>query len=208
MRAPLRATYHCQRRQPVRQEGGPPGGNLKQSKGEAAGEMNRDAVAGWRRRCLEGMLVRTREECRAFLRHVQLCYPFTDGPGGIPALFSVLATEREGQRWDWAWTWKDQLHLAGEAFYGRLFGGKPLLVDPDLLPAAFSASGRSGDDADDAAMARETGAATTEEVRRLFPWSDSLLQAALTRLAAEATITAVDLPEGPGLAFTRLVTTR
>ena len=265
-------------------------------------QMDSDAVAHWRRRRLAGTLVSTRAECVAFVRRVRLCYPFTAGPGGIPALVSVLGPHREGQRGAGSWRWKDEMHEAGEAFYGRLLGGKPLLVDSDLLPAAFSASGRTDDDPSDLAAARAegslsplaervvrrlleagpapmrvlrrellgpggskgsldrtldelqsrcfvalqidpeahfgvahrwdlftrrfpavvsaaatiparagaatllrhylavAGAATREEMRRLFPWPESLLSAALSRLAAAGEAVTADLAHGPGYA--------
>lgn len=132
--------------------------------------LNVDAarLADYRRRLYTGQPpVSTPEQALEFVRRCGFVYAFTPGQGELPALFPVLATEREGQRWDWAWNWRDQLLENRQAYAARLLWQKPMLVQPEWLPALYGMAGHTADPDEDIAAAAEAGHANPL-MRRLY----------------------------------------
>lgn len=99
--------------------------------------------------------IRTMEECLTAIARAGFVWPFTPGNELLPSLFPALATDDEGQRWDWMWGWKDAIAASRRAFYGKLVTGKPTFVSTEWLAVFYALTGNTGDIADDLEHAAE-----------------------------------------------------
>lgn len=106
---------------------------------------------------------------QAFVQACGFCYAFTAGDGDLPALFEVLATDQAGQRWEWAWGWRDRWQARQELLAHRLIRGKPVLAGLDWIPAFYGLAGLSADPAEDIRNAAEAGQ-VGPAARRIHNW--------------------------------------
>lgn len=118
-------------------------------------QISKAAIAAERRRLLPPYSVATRADCLAAVDRLGFLWPFTPGTDLLPALFPALATDQEGQRWDWVWGWKDSLAATREAYYGKVVGSKVTLISREWLPVFYALTGNTGDLEDDLAHAAE-----------------------------------------------------
>lgn len=119
-------------------------------------EIAKAAIAAERRRLLPPYSVATQADCLAAVNRLGFLWPFTPGTDLLPALFPALATDQEGQRWDWVWGWKDRLAASQEAYYGKVVGSKVTLISREWLPVFYALTGNTGDLEDDLAHAAES----------------------------------------------------
>jgi hypothetical protein len=88
------------------------------------------------------MSVRTLKQACAFVRRVKICGIFSNPAEGVPCLWDVvdLPHRRPGEK-GWGqkvtaiWTWKNELPATypDEIFYGKIAGGRAVLMSMDYL---------------------------------------------------------------------------
>lgn len=154
-------------------------------------QVTMDAIRAAHRRLLPPGSVRTLEDCLAAVERLGLLWPFTPGDESLPSLFPAVATELEGKRWEWVWTWKDRIVAARSAFYGKVAGGKPTLVSHQWLPCLYALTGNTGDMEDDLhqlsqhVRLHELAHKVVNRLREDGPTGTRTLQALLTDGSAE-----------------------
>ena len=114
-----------------------------------------EEIRAYRQSILPDRSIHSMEECLAAVNRLGMVWPFTPGNGLLPALFPALATENEGQCWDWIWPWKDRLAASRQAYYGKVVGGKPTFVSLEWLGTLYALTGNTGDLDDDLVAAGE-----------------------------------------------------
>jgi len=130
--------------------------------------------------------VQSLDDCLAAVERLGFLWAFTPAPGYLPALFTALKTESDGQRWEWVWGWKDRLAAERLAFYGKVVRGKPTLVSREWLPLFYALTGNTGDLEDDLLHLRESGRVPEQAVKVVHylqeygPTGTRTLQAKLT----------------------------
>ncbi len=166
---------------------------------------------------LRSFSVRDPDAALGFVLALGFCYAFTPGPGRVPALFQVLATDSEKTRWSWVWKWKEELPQSGRAYYGRVLHGRPSFISLEFLPAFYATTGNLGEP-DDPERAYEEGRlsrlayqvaerlvqegpATTRLLKRLFPGSDTAIDRALAELQRQFLVVKVDEVEVGGYSY-------
>lgn len=100
--------------------------------------------------------VATFDQCIEAVDRLGFVWPFTPGTELLPAMFPALATDQEGQRWDWMWGWKDAAAATRRVYYGKVVGGKPTFVSREWLPVFYALTGNTGDLEDDLAHVAES----------------------------------------------------
>lgn len=100
--------------------------------------------------------IATLDDCLAAVNRLGFAWAFTPGNALLPSLFTAMDTDREGQRWDWMWGWKDRMAESREAYYGKVIGAKPTLVSRQWLPVFYALTGNNGEPDDDLDHAGET----------------------------------------------------
>jgi hypothetical protein len=149
-------------------------------------QITKEQIQEARRALLPPGSVATLEECLAAVDRLGFVWPFTPGNDLLPALFPALATDQDGQRWDWMWGWKDKLSAERRAFYGKAVGGKPTFVSLRWLPTFYALTGNTGDLADDLAQISETvrlhelAYRVCEHLKKFGPTGTRTFQAQLT----------------------------
>jgi len=112
-------------------------------------QITHTQIAEARARLLPPRSIRDVSGCLAAVDRLGFAWAFTPGKDLLPALFPALDTHLEGQRWDWMWSWKDQLSASRQAYYGKVVGAKPTFVSREWLPRFYALTGNTGDLADD-----------------------------------------------------------
>jgi hypothetical protein len=112
-----------------------------------------------------GLRVRSERAALAFVEDVGLCSTFYRFPDGVACLWEAVVG-RAAPRWPrhshhdagvgLTWRLKDALPARRQVYYGKLLGGRPMLVALDLFPA-FYALARGGQRARDYRAEYEAG---------------------------------------------------
>lgn len=131
-------------------------------------QISKEQIRQYRNELLPPLSVATEADCLAAVERLGFIWAFSPGTEELPALFPALATSNNGQRWDWAWSWKDNLSASHRAYYGRLVKDKPTLCSHAWVAVFYGLTGNTGDPEEDLLYAVEE--------RRIGPMARSIHQ--------------------------------
>jgi hypothetical protein len=142
-----------------------------------------------RERLTRAHRVRNADQLVRLIDALGFAFAFTlrTGDAPIPACFDHLSTNDTNRKWNWMWTWKDELPEEKKLYYGVLLSKKPTFVSMKLLPTFYATFGRAGEDDDHVADVR--AGRLSDVARRVIEFLAQNGETQTKRMRAELGIT-------------------
>jgi hypothetical protein len=100
--------------------------------------------------------IRTKAEALEFLNDAGLCLLFSAKDVELPSLWGALCGEdrpvpshHDDLELGLAWSWKDELPIAGKVLYGKFLRKKPVFISLDVAPYFYALSPNYGNPVED-----------------------------------------------------------